>query len=148
MTRHVSLLIRSPPKQPPTSPPHISDTTPPRGDAPSLVLKPPSLTRAHILPKLLPHIADDLEIRRVWRGLYANTADGNPLVGWDRTFGGLFHAVGMGGQGFMLGPGVGKLVARVLQAGDKNHSLSEKDEVILKEMAPWRNMSGGEELLR
>jgi sarcosine oxidase, subunit beta len=69
---------------------------------------------------LLPRLRH-LLVRRVWRGLYPMTPDGSPLLGW---FGpeGFFVAAGMCGQGFMLGPGIAKLVGRVLDgapdAGD------------------------------
>ena len=38
---------------------------------------------ARRLLMLLPE-AGKIDIRRVWRGIYSNTADGNPLVGWDK----------------------------------------------------------------
>jgi sarcosine oxidase, subunit beta len=61
--------------------------------------------------KLLPRLKN-IRVRRMWRGLYPMTPDGSPLVGWNREVGGLLHATGMCGQGFMLGPGVGEVVAR------------------------------------
>ncbi|CAD7942435.1 unnamed protein product [Amoebophrya sp. A25] len=101
----------------------------------------PNLARR--LLKLLPDAGDAVEVRRVWRGLYANTADGNPLVGFDPYHQGLFHATGMGGQGFMLGPGVGKLIARVL-----TNQKEKFDDVCLKEFAPFRSFDGAQEALR
>lgn len=64
---------------------------------------------------LYPRLAN-LKVRRTWMGNYPQSPDGSPLVG---LFGPSNHyiAVGMCGQGFMLGPGVGALLARQI-AGD------------------------------
>jgi sarcosine oxidase subunit beta len=43
------------------------------------------------------------------------TPDGSPIVGWSRDLEGYALAVGMCGQGFMLGPGVGALVSRLVR---------------------------------
>ena len=63
-----------------------------------------------------------LKVRRTWRGLYPMTPDGFPIVGKERELAGYYHAVGMCGQGYMLGPGIKdvaegieKLVAKVLE---------------------------------
>jgi sarcosine oxidase, subunit beta len=58
---------------------------------------------------LMPRLAN-IKVRRTWRGLYPMTPDGSPIVGWARSVEGYLHAVGMCGQGFMLGPGVGALL--------------------------------------
>ncbi len=52
-----------------------------------------------------------LLVRRVWRGCYPMTPDGVPIVDRSPGLSNLFLAVGMCGQGFMLGPGVGLEVA-------------------------------------
>ncbi len=52
-----------------------------------------------------------LLVRRVWRGCYPMTPDGVPIVGNVDAIQGLTLAVGMCGQGFMLGIGVGQEVA-------------------------------------
>jgi len=52
-----------------------------------------------------------LLVRRVWRGLYPMTPDGVPIIDNVPEIKGLTLAVGMCGQGFMLGPGVGQEVA-------------------------------------
>ncbi len=61
---------------------------------------------------LMPRLRT-LRVRRTWRGLYPMTPDGFPIVDWAGPEG-LLHAVGMCGQGFMLGPGLGELVARMI----------------------------------
>ncbi|MBI4704844.1 MAG: FAD-binding oxidoreductase [Deltaproteobacteria bacterium] len=58
-----------------------------------------------------------LLVRRVWRGLYPMTPDGVPIVGNVPEVPGLTVAVGMCGQGFMLGIGVGQEVASLAVDG-------------------------------
>lgn len=73
----------------------------------------PVVTRRLI--ELVPRLRNML-VRRVWRGLYPMTPDGVAIV--DRTpVEGFFLAVGMCGQGFMLGPGVGRNVATLMVEG-------------------------------
>jgi sarcosine oxidase subunit beta len=62
-----------------------------------------------------------LLVRRIWRGLYPMTPDGVPIVSNVAAIGGLTLAVGMCGQGFMLGMGVGQEVASL--AVDGKHLL-------------------------
>ncbi|MFH1466543.1 MAG: FAD-binding oxidoreductase, partial [Pseudomonadota bacterium] len=62
---------------------------------------------------LLPQLAH-LKVRRVWRGTYPMSPDGSPLLGYCNEVQGFFLAAGMCGQGFMLGPGIGALIARVV----------------------------------
>jgi len=100
----------------------------------------PNISKRAVM--LIPAL-ESVEVRHVWRGLYANTKDGNPLVGPDPKHPGLIHAVGMGGQGFMLGPGVAKLLVRML-----TNQPREIDAVVFKEFDPFRSFAGGEELLR
>jgi sarcosine oxidase subunit beta len=90
--------------------------------------------------KLLPRLKH-LRVRRTWRGLYPMTPDGSPLVGWDRKVQGLIHATGMCGQGFMLGPGVGEVVARLI--ADRS---TDEDKVILEGFSPYRKFGGQEAL--
>ena len=63
--------------------------------------------------ELYPRLRN-LRIRRTWRGLYPMTPDGFPVVGVPREFDNAWLAVGMCGQGFMLGPGTGLLIARLI----------------------------------
>jgi sarcosine oxidase, subunit beta len=68
------------------------------------------------LVNLLPRLKN-LTIRRVWRGLYPMTPDGYPIVGKAPNMEGLLLGVGMCGQGFMLGPGVGMNLASLAIRG-------------------------------
>jgi len=89
---------------------------------------------------LIPRLRN-LRIRRAWRGLYPMTPDGFPIMGWTREVERLLLAVGMCGQGFMLGPGLGELLARMV-AGT---SLPE-DAVTLPCLSPYREFIGQEKL--
>ena len=66
---------------------------------------------------LLPRLRHML-IRRTWRGCYPNTPDGVPILDSVPGIEGLTVAVGMCGQGFMLGPGAGRRAAALLVDGD------------------------------
>ena len=89
---------------------------------------------------LMPRLRN-LRIRRTWRGLYPMTPDGFPIVGWTREVDGLLLAVGMCGQGFMLGPGLGELLARMI-AG----TPLPEDAVTLPYLSPYREFKGQEKL--
>ena len=62
---------------------------------------------------LLPRLKD-LLIRRVWRGCYPMTPDGVPVIDYAPGIGGLILAVGMSGQGLMLGPGVAENITSLI----------------------------------
>jgi sarcosine oxidase subunit beta len=89
-----------------------------------------------LVPKLV-HV----KVRRTWRGLYPMTPDGSPVVGWAEELGGMLLAVGMCGQGYMLGPGVGEMLARLAQGG-----ATAEDERVLEELSPYRDFTGQERL--
>jgi sarcosine oxidase subunit beta len=89
---------------------------------------------------LMPKLAN-LKVRRTWRGLYPMTPDGSPVVGPSATLEGYLDAVGMCGQGYMLGPGVGALVSRMV-----TKTLAGDDEAILHELRPDREFAGVEKL--
>ncbi|WP_455140089.1 NAD(P)/FAD-dependent oxidoreductase [Candidatus Hodarchaeum mangrovi] len=63
----------------------------------------------HLLPRL-----KNIKIRRTWRGLYPMTPDGSPIVGKVENIEGMLLAVGMCGQGYMIGPGLGDVLARLI----------------------------------
>lgn len=81
---------------------------------------------------LVPRLAN-LRVRRTWRGLYPMTPDGAPLVGWSKELTGYLMAIGMCGHGFMLGPGLGEVLDRVVR-----DDLTEDDREILKGLSPDR----------
>lgn len=90
-----------------------------------------------IMPRLR-----NIRVRRTWRGLYPMTPDGFPLVGWAKEVSGLIQAAGMCGQGFMLGPGLGELITRLVL-----NRTTEDDEETLSYMNPYREFTG-QELLK
>lgn len=104
----------------------------------SVFLPQVSARMVNLVPRL-----KNLRVRRVWRGLYPMTPDGSPLVGWDREVEGLIHATGVCGQGFMLGPGTGELLARMITG-----QTTEDDAIILEEFSPKRRLSSEEEALK
>jgi len=91
---------------------------------------------------LVPRL-QNLRVRRVWRGLYPMTSDGSPLMGWDRDVPGLLHVAGMCGQGFMLGPGLGEVVARMI-----TRTTTPQDQIILDRFSPYRDLSCRMEALK
>jgi sarcosine oxidase subunit beta len=71
---------------------------------------------ARRLTGVLPRLRHAL-VRRIWRGLYPMTPDGLPIVDLSPAHDGVALAVGMCGQGFMMGPGVARLVTSLLLDG-------------------------------
>ncbi|MCG3257979.1 MAG: FAD-binding oxidoreductase [Candidatus Heimdallarchaeota archaeon] len=82
-----------------------------------------------------------LKMRRTWRGLYPMTPDGSPIVGKVTDLEGYINAVGMCGQGFMLGPGLGELLARIVM-----EKTSPSDDRILEELSLERDFGKVEKL--
>jgi sarcosine oxidase, subunit beta len=91
--------------------------------------------------EVMPRLAR-LRVRRTWRGLYPMTPDGSPLVGWAEELAGYLMAIGMCGQGFMLGPGLGELLSRMVL-----DRLTVEDHEVLAELSPVR-VFGGQEVLK
>ena len=89
--------------------------------------------------ELYPRLAN-LKVRRTWRGQYPMTPDGFPIVGRSKEIPNLINAVGMCGQGYMLGPGLGELIARIV-----TNELSDDDNKALKSFDSYRDFSGMEQ---
>ncbi len=94
----------------------------------------PQVSRRMI--ELFPKLKN-IKVRRTWRGQYPATPDGFPIIG-KTEIEGFVLAVGMCGQGFMLGPGIGKLIARLM-----TNNLSKDDNNNLNSLSLYRNF--GEE---
>jgi len=90
----------------------------------------------NILPRL-----KNARVRRIWRGLYPMTPDGFPIVGKVDNLDGYINAVGMCGQGFMLGPGLGYYLTKYIL-----DILPEKDFDIFNELTLYRPFKGSEAL--
>jgi len=56
----------------------------------------------------------NLLIRRIWRGCYPMTPDGVPIIDYVPGLQGIILAVGMCGQGLMLGPGIGRNITSMI----------------------------------
>jgi len=89
-----------------------------------------------LMPKL-----KNIRVRRTWRGLYPMTPDGFPIVGWSQEVTGYLLAVGMCGQGFMLGPALGELLARLVV-----DDLEPEDHEVLTHLSPYRQFKEQEKL--
>ncbi len=94
------------------------------------------------LVDLIPRLKN-LLVRRLWRGLYPMTPDGVPVVGPAPRTEGLYLAVGMCGQGFMLGPGVAKNLASYIA-----HGKPDIDTNVFEMLSPSRNFHKAKELLK
>lgn len=80
-----------------------------------------------------------LKVRRTWRGQYPMTPDGFPIVGRMKEVPNFINAVGMCGQGFMLGPGMGELLTRIVL-----NETNESDRKVLVSFDPYREFTGME----
>ncbi len=88
---------------------------------------------------LFPKLAN-LKVRRTWRGQYPMTPDGFPIVGATLEYPNFINAVGMCGQGYMLGLGLGELLTRIVTCG-----LTKDDIEVLSHFNLYRDFSGAEQ---
>ncbi|MCK5184459.1 MAG: FAD-binding oxidoreductase [Candidatus Heimdallarchaeota archaeon] len=88
---------------------------------------------AQRIVNLLPRLKN-LKVRRIWRGLYPMTPDGGPIVGSVNEISGYINAIGMCGQGLMLGPGIGEIVAHIVA-----EKTTEREKEILEEFSLYRD---------
>ncbi len=95
--------------------------------------------------ELYPRLRN-LRVRRTWRGMYPMTPDGLPLVGYPEEAQNFLQAVGMCGQGFMMGPGLGKILAESIHTGGcaKNPAGNTDYGVIFEELACSRSFEHSE----
>ena len=87
----------------------------------------------------MPRLAG-IRVRRTWRGLYPMTPDGLPIVGFTEVQGYLV-AIGLCGQGVMLGPALGELIARMVTG-----KTEPGDRVVLEKLSPSRSFQTQEVL--
>jgi sarcosine oxidase, subunit beta len=88
--------------------------------------------------ELYPRLRN-LKVRRTWRGSYPMTPDGLPIVGYPRELKNFLLAIGMCGQGFMLGPGLGSILSEVI-ASDSTKAYGD----IFEELTLYRKFEGME----
>ncbi|MCE1246055.1 MAG: FAD-binding oxidoreductase [Firmicutes bacterium] len=97
---------------------------------------------ARRLIELVPRLKN-VRVRRVWRGLYPMTPDGIPIVDKVREIEGLYLAVGLCGQGLMLGPGIAENLSSLIIDGKP-----VVDREILGEFTFYRNYNAAVEMLK
>jgi len=95
---------------------------------------------ARRLIEIMP-ILKNIRVRRVWRGTYPMTPDGSPIIGKVKDYEGLLLAVGMCGQGFMFGPGVGQILTHLVL-----NECDEADRIILDNLSYDRDFLSEEVL--
>ena len=94
----------------------------------------PDIRRAHVVPqhtlqqfvqirRLVPALAR-LRIIRVWSGIESYLPDDRPIMGPSARIPGLFYAFGFCGHGFQLGPGVGDVMAELIDTGATSTPLA------------------------
>jgi sarcosine oxidase subunit beta len=87
----------------------------------------PDLRRAYVMPqntlnqlrqlqRLAPALAN-LNVIRVWSGIESYMPDDLPVMGPSARVSGLHYAFGFCGHGFQLGPGVGDVMAELIDTG-------------------------------
>ncbi len=87
--------------------------------------------------ELYPRLRN-LRVRRTWRGLYPMTPDGAPILGYAKELDNMFLTVGMCGQGFMLGPGLGKIISEIIVDHSTNYNF------ILEQLSLYRKFASDE----
>lgn len=92
--------------------------------------------RAHAARRIPALASFPIDVGASWGGLYENTPDRLPLVGW---VGDRFVATGFSGHGVMLGPAAMEAAASWLVSGSRPDSLADWD--------PARPMAPGVHLL-
>jgi sarcosine oxidase subunit beta len=92
------------------------------------------------LLEIMP-VLENIRVRRVWRGTYPMTPDGSPIIGEVDGYSGFLLAVGMCGQGFMFGPGVGQLLTHLIM-----EDIDDEDRTILDSLSYHRIYQSEEKL--
>ena len=72
--------------------------------------------------QLFPQM-EDVRIQKSWAGMIDLMPDAVPIVDWVPTHPGLLVATGMSGHGFGIGPGMGRVIADLIQGNDTGHNL-------------------------
>ncbi|WP_035466526.1 NAD(P)/FAD-dependent oxidoreductase [Burkholderia sp. WSM2232] len=75
-----------------------------------------TLNQVQQLKAILP-MTRPLNIIRVWSGIESYLPDETPIMGPSSKVPGLFYAFGFCGEGFQLGPGVGDVMAELIDTG-------------------------------
>ncbi|ESZ28461.1 MULTISPECIES: FAD-binding oxidoreductase [unclassified Mesorhizobium] len=73
--------------------------------------------------RLFPQL-ETVRLKAGWGGMIDAMPDVVPIVDHVQAVGGLFVATGMSGHGFGIGPGIGRVVADLIQGNQTGHDLS------------------------
>jgi len=90
--------------------------------------------------EIMPRLRN-IKVRRTWRGLYPNTPDGSPIVGKVQDLEGYINAVGMCGQGYMLGPGLAIYLRQLI-----TDEMDDEAHEVLDSLTLYRNFGKSEAL--
>ena len=74
--------------------------------------------------RLVPPLAK-LSVIRVWSGIEGYMRDSQPAMGPSARVPGLFYAFGFSGEGFQLGPGVGEVMAELIDTGATSTPIAQ-----------------------
>ncbi|PIR87376.1 MAG: FAD-dependent oxidoreductase [Candidatus Harrisonbacteria bacterium CG10_big_fil_rev_8_21_14_0_10_49_15] len=101
------------------------------------------------LSAFVPAVADMGNIHAVTAGYYADTADHNPLIGFDPIVANLLHVAGFSGHGLMHAPFSARIVACLIEAGHNIASINLPDlgSVDLKPYEVDREPARGEAMV-
>jgi sarcosine oxidase subunit beta len=80
------------------------------------VLPQNTMNQFHQLRRVVPALGA-LHVVRVWSGIESYLPDDIPVIGPSANVSGLFYAFGFCGHGFQLGPGVGDVLAELIDTG-------------------------------
>lgn len=83
-----------------------------------------TLSQLRQVPRLVPALRN-LNVIRVWSGVEAYTSDGLPVIGRSARVDGLYYACGFSGAGHQLGPGVGDVIAELIDTGNTSTPIEE-----------------------
>lgn len=83
-----------------------------------------TLSQLRQLQRLVPSLGQ-LNVIRVWSGVEGYTPDGLPVIGQSGAVSGLYYACGFSGAGHQLGPGVGEVLAELIDTGATSTPIEE-----------------------
>ena len=83
-----------------------------------------TLSQLRQLHRLVPALCE-LNVIRVWSGVEGYTRDGLPVIGKSNSVDGLYYACGFSGGGHQLGPGVGDVLAELIDTGSTTTPIDD-----------------------
>lgn len=83
-----------------------------------------TLSQLRQLRRLVPALRQ-LNVIRVWSGVEGYTPDDMPVIGRSEREAGLYYACGFSGGGHQLGPGVGDVIAELIDTGETDIPIED-----------------------